>query len=89
MSYRERIHAQQYLAEQREEFPADPWRYVETALAKGLTFADLNRAELEWFVTEQQRILNMMKTWTGLVPYTPEQIAAIEARINAATQAQG
>ncbi len=81
-SYRDAIHAKQYLEEQRVEFP-EPWRYVETALAMGCSFADLNAAELDWFLEEQARIRQMMETWPG-TPYTPEQFAAIDARIEAA-----
>jgi hypothetical protein len=88
MSYRDKIHAQRYLSENREEYPTDPWRYVETALAMGCAFTDLNNAELGWFLTEQARIRSMMESWPGLTAYTPEQFAAIDARIDAAIAAR-
>lgn len=87
MTYRTKIHAKRYLNEQREEYP-EPWRYVETALAMGCEFTDLNSAELNWFLTEQARIRQMMESWPGLTAYTPEQFAAIDARIEAAIAAR-
>lgn len=88
MSYRDKIHAQRYLTENRDEYPADPWRYVETALSMGCLFTDLNKSELEWFLGEQARIRQMMESWPGLTAYTPEQFAAIDARIEAAIAAR-
>lgn len=85
-SYRDAIHAKQYLEEQRVEYP-EPWRYVETALAMGVAFTDLTVAELKWFLTEQARLRKNMQEWGGLTPYTPEQFAAIDARIKEATEA--
>lgn len=74
MDYRERIHAQRYLAEQREEFPDDPWRYTPTAIAKGLAYSDLNDREISWLIEDMERLLAMMEAWPG-TPYTPEQFA--------------
>lgn len=86
-SYRDHIHAMEYLNEKREEFPDDPWRYVETALAMGCGWADMNDRELDWFLGEQARIRHMMETWPG-TPYTQEQFAALDARVDAAKDAR-
>lgn len=86
VDYRERIHAQQYLNEQREEFPDEPWRYAPTAISKGLTYADLNDRELSWLIEDMQALLAKMEAWTG-TPYPPEQFAerrAILAEMQAA-----
>ena len=86
VSYRERIHAQQYLNEQREEFPNDPWRYAPTAIAKGLTYADLNDRELLWLIEDMTLQIAKMEAWGG-TPYTPEAFAerrAILAEMQAA-----
>lgn len=84
--YRERIHAQQYLTEQREEFPEEPWRYAPTAIAKGLTYGDLNDRELSWLIEDMTVQIAKMEAWAG-TPYTPEEFAERRAILAAMQQA--
>lgn len=75
----------QYLAEQRETFPDDPWRYTPNVAMWGVPLTILNGAELRYWIKEQQRQRKQMESWP--TPSTPEQYAAVDARIRAAKDA--
>lgn len=78
---------QKYLAQQREEFPTEPWRYVPTAVyAHGVDLTTLTGAELRWHIADLRRHQQQMLTWPG-TPYSDEQHREVAQAIAAAKAA--